>query len=206
MEDGVVIQVFLGYHRLDDMLHQVLVDFVIGHICRGKGHAKSERRSIVWDVSQALQQQGEQCNAPVRVAASTASKHLAGAVMLCSLRSRGQHLLLQAQPLTTLDKAGLHLQHQLHACAQGASLCSLPPTGKPCEGLSPRTWGVLGGDQDGVHTQGHHGTALVLVLHSHLQGRQALVSGLMGSKAPAVPISFVKKIDAAAGSGMSSTG
>ena len=37
MEDGVVIQVFLGHHRLDDVLHQVLVNFVVGHICKGKG-------------------------------------------------------------------------------------------------------------------------------------------------------------------------
>ena len=42
MEDGVVIQVFLRHHRLDDVLHQVLVDFVIGHICRGKGRKASE--------------------------------------------------------------------------------------------------------------------------------------------------------------------
>ena len=51
MEDGVVIQVFLGHHRLDDVLHQVLVDFVIGHICRGKGCKTMESQPTVWDVS-----------------------------------------------------------------------------------------------------------------------------------------------------------
>lgn len=29
---------------------------------------------------------------------------------------------------------------------------------------------VLGGDEDGVHAQGHHGTALLLVLNGHLPG------------------------------------
>ena len=51
MEDGVVIQVFLGHHRLDDVLHQVLVDLVIGHICRGKEHKTFQSRPSVWGLS-----------------------------------------------------------------------------------------------------------------------------------------------------------
>ena len=32
MEDGLVVQVLGGHHSLDDVLHEVLVDLVVGHV------------------------------------------------------------------------------------------------------------------------------------------------------------------------------
>lgn len=39
MEDGFVIKVLGRYHWLDHKLHQILVDLVIGDICRQSEHA-----------------------------------------------------------------------------------------------------------------------------------------------------------------------